>query len=226
VRIVLLGPPGAGKGTQAGRLADRFHARHISTGDAFRKNVAEGTELGKLAKTFMDAGELVPDDVVVRVVLSTLTEVAGGFLLDGFPRTIPQAESLDEGLAALGRPLHAALAFALDDEMAIKRIAGRRTCASCQSPYNVEFEPPARPGICDVCGGTLVQRADDAEDVVRRRLEVYNEATAPLLKYYSERGLLREVDAVGTEEQVFERAVAALVDLPAKGDPDREADQG
>jgi adenylate kinase len=226
VRIVLLGPPGAGKGTQAGRLAGRFHARHISTGDAFRKNVAEGTELGKLAKTFMEAGELVPDDVVVQVVLSTLSEVAEGFLLDGFPRTIPQAEALDEGLAAFGRPLHAALGFALDDEIVVKRIAGRRTCARCQTPHNVEFEPPARPGICDRCGGTLVQRPDDAEDVVRRRLEVYNEATAPLLKYYSERGLLREVAAVGSEEQVFDRAVAALVDLPADGEPDGEGGRG
>jgi adenylate kinase len=147
-------------------------------------------------------------------VLSALQSTHRGFLLDGFPRTIPQAESLDGGLAVAGRPLHAALALMIDDETAVKRIAGRRTCADCQASYNVEFDPSKVPGVCDRCGGPLVQRPDDAEDVVRRRLEVYNESTAPLLKYYTERGLLREVDAVGSEDQVFERAVAALSDLP------------
>jgi adenylate kinase len=214
VRIVLLGPPGAGKGTQAGRLSKRFEMAHISTGDIFRANVAEGTPLGELAKTYMDAGELVPDDVVVEMVLATLNDVADGFMLDGFPRTILQAEALDAGLVMAGRPLHASLALMLDDETAVKRIAGRRTCADCQTPYNVEFDPPKVPGVCDRCGGQLIQRPDDAEDVVRRRLEVYNESTAPLLKYYSERGLLREIDAIGTEEEVFDRTVAALADLP------------
>ena len=215
MRIVLLGPPGAGKGTQSVRLAKRFQMEHISTGDIFRRNVAEGTELGRLAKTYMDAGELVPDGVVVRMVLSGLQLVTNGFMLDGFPRTIPQAEALDAGLAVASRPLHAALALMLDDEIAVKRIAGRRTCANCQAPYNVEFDPPKVAGVCDRCGGPLVQRPDDAEDVVRRRLEVYNESTAPLLKYYTERGLLREVDAFGSEDEVFERAVTALSDLPA-----------
>ena len=214
MRIVLLGPPGAGKGTQSGRLSNRFGMTHISTGDIFRRNVDEGTQLGSLARTYMDAGELVPDDVVVAMVLSTLELIRDGFMLDGFPRTIPQAEALDAGLAVAGRSLHAALALMIDDEIAVKRIAGRRTCANCQTPYNVEFDPPKVPGVCDRCGGPLVQRPDDAEDVVRRRLEVYNESTSPLLKYYSERGLLREVDALGSEAEVFERAVSALSDLP------------
>jgi adenylate kinase len=215
MRIVLLGPPGAGKGTQAARLTKRFGMSHISTGDILRRNVGEGTELGRLAETYMGAGELVPDDVVVAMVLSSLEVIADGFMLDGFPRTIPQAEALDGGLAVAGRPLHAALALMIDDEIAVKRIAGRRTCANCQTPYNLEIDPPKVAGVCDRCGGPLVQRPDDAEDVVRRRLQVYNESTAPLLKYYSERGLLREVDAFGTEDEVFERAVAALGDLPA-----------
>ncbi|HEV8419769.1 MAG TPA: adenylate kinase [Actinomycetota bacterium] len=213
MRIVLLGPPGAGKGTQARRLADRYRLSLIATGDLFRWNVKEGTDLGRRAERYLDAGELVPDDVTIGMVMAAIDQAPYGFILDGFPRNVAQAESLETELATRARPLSAALAFILDEEEAIKRIAGRRTCANCQTPYNVFFSPSRTEGVCDLCGGPLIQRSDEDEDTVRRRLEVYRESTAPLLKFYSERGLLREVDAAGTEEQVTERAVAALADL-------------
>jgi len=213
LRVVLLGPPGAGKGTQAKRLAERYGIAHIATGDIFRSNVQQGTELGRLAKAYMDRGELVPDDVTEKMVLEALSKAPGGYLLDGFPRTIPQAEALEEELARRGEPLSAVLAFVLDFETAIRRIAGRRTCASCARPCNVELDPPRISGVCDACGGELIQRIDDREATVRRRLDVYRESTEPLLKFYSERGLLREIDAEGTEDAVFERAIAALADL-------------
>jgi adenylate kinase len=212
VRVVLLGPPGAGKGTQAKRLAQRFGISHIATGDIFRKNLQEGTELGLLAKKYMEAGELVPDDVTTQMVVDTLARSPRGYVLYGFPRTIPQAEALDADLRHTGRPLDAVLAFVLDDETAVKRIAGRRTCADCQRPYNVELDPPRRPDACDVCGGPLIQRPDDAEETIRRRLEVYHDSTEPLIEFYRLRGQLREVDANGTEDQVTERAIAALDD--------------
>jgi adenylate kinase len=213
MRLVLLGPPGAGKGTQARHLVERFGLTHIATGDIFRWNIAQGTELGRLAKGYLDAGELVPDDVTTRIVMDAIDRAADGFLLDGFPRTAGQAEALESELADRGLPLSAVLAFLVDEETAVKRIAGRRTCATCQAPYNVYFSPPRVDGVCDACGGPLVQRTDQGEDTVRRRFEVYRESTAPLLKFYSDRGILREVDAEGPEAGVTERVLAALADL-------------
>jgi adenylate kinase len=218
MRIVLLGPPGAGKGTQAKRLAERLGIEHIATGDIFRRNARSGTSLGKVAKTYMEAGELVPDDVTVRLVAEALRAAPRGYVLDGFPRTVAQASALEDELTASGRPLPVALAFALDDADAVKRIAGRRTCARCQRSYNVEFDPPRTAEVCDVCGGELVQRADDAEQTVRRRIEVYHESTEPLLEFYGERGRLREIDASGSEEQVAERAAEALDELSSVGE--------
>jgi adenylate kinase len=173
----------------------------------------EGTELGVLAQRYLDAGDLVPDDVTIRLVVDAIEPTSGGFLLDGFPRTLVQAETLETELDVLGAPLSAALAFLVDEEIAVRRIAGRRTCANCQTPYNVFYSPPTVEGVCDVCAGPLVQRTDEDEDTVRRRLEVYRESTAPLLKFYSDRGLLREVDADGTESEVTERVFASLTDL-------------
>jgi adenylate kinase len=213
LRLVLLGPPGAGKGTQARHLVDRFGVALIATGDIFRANIRDGTDLGRMAQSFIDAGELVPDEVTVGMVIAAIDGVPGGFVLDGFPRNVPQAEALDRELAARGVALSAAVAFQIDEDVAMKRVAGRRTCQRCQTPYNIFLDPPRVEGVCDRCGGPLVQRTDEDEDTVRRRLEVYRESTAPLLKFYSDRGLIREVDADGTEDEVTERLLAALADL-------------
>jgi adenylate kinase len=210
VRIVLLGPPGAGKGTQAYRLATRYHIPLISTGDIFRRNVEEGSDLGKKAKSYMDDGELIPDDIVVEMVVRALDATGGGFILDGFPRTIPQADNLEDRTVEKNMRLTAAIAFVIDDETAVRRVAGRRTCTVCQRPYNVAISRPREVGICDRCGGKLVQREDDQEATVRHRLEVYHRLTQPLMAFYGERGLLREIQAEGSLDQVTERAIEAL----------------
>jgi adenylate kinase len=215
MRLVLLGPPGAGKGTQAARLADRFGIPQISTGDILREHVQENTMLGVRARTYMDRGEYVPDQLVVEMVTDRLQEpdAEKGFILDGFPRTVPQAEALEASLAHAGRPLSAVLKFGIDDEMAVRRLSGRWTCPVCKRTYNMEFKPPAQEGLCDFDGTELERRADDDELTVRRRIEVYREQTAPLERFYRERGLLREVDAQVREDQVTERTIALLDDI-------------
>lgn len=215
MRIVLIGPPGAGKGTQAHRLADYHGARLIATGDIFRMNVRMETPLGLKAKSYMDAGELVPDDVVIGMLLEELDRNRDGFVLDGFPRTIPQALALEQALAERGTPLDAVLKFEIPDEVAVARLAGRRTCARCERTSNVELKRTRVEGVCDNCGGRLVQRDDDRVEIVRHRVEVYHRDTEPLQRFYWERGLLREVDAVGEVEDITRRAIAALDDLPA-----------
>ncbi len=186
MNLILLGAPGAGKGTQGALLAEKRNLRRISTGDLLRDAVRRGTPLGIEAKGYMEAGELVPDDVIlglVREVVGGEAE-ASGFIFDGFPRTLPQAEALDRLLGDLGRPLDAVVVIDVPDDSIVKRLSGRRTCAECGRVYNIYFEPPRTPGRCDVCGGALTERADDAAETVRRRLEVYREQTEPLIAYY------------------------------------------
>jgi adenylate kinase len=214
LNLILLGPPGAGKGTQATHLVDDFGLPYIATGDILRAAVKDGTELGKKAKEYMDAGELVPDEVIVGVVAERLDagDTRDGFVLDGFPRTIPQAQALDRSLEAMGRRLTAVLCIEVPDDVLVKRISGRRLCPDGHV-YHVDFDPPKQEGVCDHDGKPLEQRPDDAPDKVKRRLEVYHEQTAPLVDYYDERGVLQRFDGTRTPDEVREHIRATLSTL-------------
>jgi adenylate kinase len=212
VRLVLVGPPGAGKGTQAQFIAGHLGVPQVSTGDIFRTNVSQGTPLGLQAKAYMDRGDLVPDDVTVDMVRVRLAEpdAQDGFLLDGFPRTVPQAETLDEMLASLGVKLDVVLELVVDDDEVIRRLSGRRTCRTCNHIWHVDFDPPAVTDVCDLDGGELYQREDDLAETVANRLKVYEDATLPLTSYYAGRGLLLGIDATGPVDDITQRALDAL----------------
>ena len=212
VRVVLLGPPGAGKGTQGKLLRDRFEACQISTGDILRKAVADKTPLGKEAESYLSRGELVPDDVIVRLVGDRLKQkdCANGFVLDGFPRTLPQAESLEGILKTMALPLDAVLSIQVPHHVIVQRLAGRRNCQNCGALYHVNFDPPSNGETCDRCDGGLQQRDDDREETIITRLRVYESQTAPLANYYRERGKLREISGVGKVEDIQKRIIEAL----------------
>ncbi len=212
MRLVLLGAPGAGKGTQAKKLIEKYSIPQISTGDILRKAVADGTPLGKEAKSFMDSGGLVPDSVVIGLVKERLAQddCKKGYILDGFPRTTPQAEALDNVLAGMNAPLDTALSVDVDMNDLMKRLTGRRTCKGCQQMYNVHFTPPQKDGICDKCGGELMQRADDKEDTIKNRLEVYEKSTAPLIDYYGKKNILKSVEGVGSIDDIFNKICSVL----------------
>jgi len=211
LRIVLFGPPGAGKGTQASLLSEKYGAAHISTGDILREAVANKTEVGLKAKSYMDAGELVPDDVVIAIARDKLASIGDrGFILDGFPRTIAQAEALDAALAEIGKPLDAVVNLEVDDEELVRRLSGRRVCPNCGEPYHVDTKRPNVEGKCDKCGAALVHRADDQPEAIRNRLEVYRNQTSPLLGYYEAAGILRSVPAVGSIDDIQDRIAASI----------------
>jgi adenylate kinase len=215
VRLVLVGPPGAGKGTQAEFIAEHFGIPKISTGDIFRHNVSTGTDLGRLAKKYMDAGDLVPDEVTNAMVRDRLAQpdAKDGYLLDGFPRNVAQADELNGILDEIGAPLSVVLDLDVDFDEVVKRLSGRRTCKQCGHVWHMEFDPPKAPGICDKCGGELFQRDDDKPETVQKRLAVYHEQTEPLIIWYSERGLLRRFDGLRTPEEVHSHIRATLATL-------------
>ncbi|MCI7124007.1 MAG: adenylate kinase [Clostridia bacterium] len=212
LRAVLLGPPGAGKGTQAVRLVEKYEIPHISTGDIFRKNIKEGTELGKKAQEYMNAGALVPDELVVDLVKDRLQQddCKNGFLLDGFPRTIFQAEKLDEFLSESNLKMDIVINLKVEKEALIKRLTGRRVCKDCGASYHIVNIPPKKEGVCDICGGELIQRKDDNIETVENRINVYEEQTAPLIGYYKEAGSLVDFDGEASLDEVFDAIVQAI----------------
>ncbi len=213
MRIVLLGAPGSGKGTQAKLIVEKYGIPQISTGDLLRAAVAAGTELGKRAKAAMDAGELVSDDIVLGMIRERLAEpdTEKGFILDGFPRNLSQAEALDALLDELGKPLQAAILIDVPFDSLLKRLTGRLTCEKCGAVYNIYTNPPKQEGVCDKCGGKLIHRADDNEETIRNRLQVYQEQTEPLIDYYEKQGKLHRIDGEGDIQAIFQ-AVSAVLD--------------
>ncbi len=212
MKLILLGPPGAGKGTQAKMLTEKFSIPQISTGDILRAAVKDGTPMGQKAKAFMDAGGLVPDEVVVGIVRDRLqqTDCNKGFILDGFPRTVAQADALQASLQEMGKDLDRVISLKVDAEALIERLTGRRTCRNCGRGYHVIFDPSLQAGVCDACGGELFQRDDDQEETIRRRLQVYAEQTAPLISYYRGTGVLMELDGMQPIPQVQEKMLSLL----------------
>jgi adenylate kinase len=215
MRLVLLGPPGAGKGTQGVLLAERYGIPQISTGEILRDHVQRGTKLGIRARSYMDRGEYVPDDVVVSMVMDRLADPDAdkGFILDGFPRTVAQAEALERALEEAEEPLTAVLKFSVGGELAVRRLVGRYTCPNCGRTYHMEFKPPVEDELCDVCGAKLERRADDDELTARRRLAVYREQASPLERFYAERDQLHQVDSEATPADVIERTLKVLEDF-------------
>lgn len=212
MKIIMLGAPGAGKGTQAKKIAAKYQIPHVSTGDIFRANIKNGTELGMKAKGYMDAGGLVPDEITIGMLLDRIHEkdCANGYVLDGFPRTIPQAESLSKALEGMGEKIDYAINVDVPDENIISRMSGRRACLACGATYHIVFNPPKQEGICDICGEKLVLRDDDKPETVQKRLDVYHSQTKPLIDYYRKTGVLAEVDGTQDMEVVFQDIVKIL----------------
>ena len=212
MKIIMLGAPGAGKGTQAKMIADKYQIPHISTGDIFRANIKNGTELGKEAKKYMDQGLLVPDELTVKILLDRVAQpdCANGYVLDGFPRTIPQAEVLDKALTELNDKIDYAINVDVPDENIVKRMSGRRACVACGATYHIEHIPPKKEGVCDKCGETLILRDDDKPETVLNRLKVYHDQTQPLIDFYTKKGVLKSVDGTVDMQDVFASIVAIL----------------
>ena len=215
LNLILMGPPGAGKGTQAHRLAQRLHVPAISTGDMLRDETKQGSVLGRDAKSYMDRGALVPDALIIAIIAARLQreDCSHGFILDGFPRTVVQAEALDRALHRFGWSLHRVGSLTVPTDEVVRRLSGRRTCRDCSTPYHVALDPPAKRDTCDICGGTLQQRADDHESVITARLEVYARDTAPLLDFYRKRGLLSEIDGLGKHDDVLASLLTQLTTM-------------
>jgi adenylate kinase len=210
--VVLFGAPGSGKGTQAEQICKQFNLKHVATGDLFRENLKNQTELGQLAKTYMDQGQLVPDDVTVAMLRDRLEkpDTAGGIILDGFPRTLPQAEALAAMVKGLKRRINGVLYIKVSDEELVTRLAGRWICRACQTPFHTKFKPPVKAGVCDACGGELYQRDDDKPATVRARLQTFHKQTSPLIEYYTKSGQLTEVEGEGDVSAVTNRVTAAM----------------